>query len=87
MKSVAFGIAECPQNAPCRDERRYAQMWGAGAKCDFACASDDSFWKLKFVAKGVTALCLLAINYRYKQGCPAQYASICRSRGLRGKVR
>ena len=40
MKSVAFGIAECPQNAPCRDERRYAQMWGAGAKCDFACASD-----------------------------------------------
>ena len=23
-----------------RRKRRYAQMWGAGAKCDFACASD-----------------------------------------------
>ena len=32
--SIARGGSHFPR------KRRYAQMWGAGAKCDFACASD-----------------------------------------------
>ena len=40
----------------------------------------------KYVAKGVTALCLPAINHRYKQGFPAQYAPICRLRGFQEGV-
>ena len=40
----------------------------------------------KMVAKGVTALCLLVINHRYKEATPPQYAPICRSRGLCGNV-
>ena len=56
-------------------------------------------YPLKYVAKGVTALCLLAINHSRKQGFPvikwlqkaslryAFCAPICRSRGFRGKVK
>ena len=85
-----LSVAQLQQNSAPHSlfpyKRRYAQMWGAGAKCDFACAQDYS---KSNPACGVIDCKRGFLFYITLQKASLRYAfcaPVCRSRGFRGKV-